>query len=684
MSDEIEVEGPDGEVFAFPAGTSDAVMKTALIKFYQGQKRQTPAAPQPEAPGFVDEFGRSGLPSAEDRQAMGDTVGAGVRALANGATLGLADRFSAGMGALTGIGGTAGDYAGNLKQQQAATREAASSHPVASIAGEMIGGAALPLGAAGAAMKAASLPGKVAIGGAAGAAIGGAQGAISAPDLTDAGDVGKRALAGAEVGLGVGAGMPLVARGIGAGYRAVAERSAAGATPEVGRAATGELSRAVQADGPQAVETTLAGLGPQGMLADAGPSLTGVAQGVALKPGEAKSALVGALTKRDEGVNSRLQAEVNSALGPAESPVARTADVLAQRRADTGPMFRDAFDNAPLVDASAVVAAIGQSLNKARGPERAALQKAVQMLREDGPSGRTWVTDAETLHNVKVALDSIINYGDPGLGIAAGALSKAEGALKSVRGSLNDTLRRQVPGYAAANDASAALAREAGAIETGTSILDGGKTAVRPDDLAAKVAGMTPNELAGLRVGSRSEIDRAIGTKANDLVALKQTLQGEGGWNTQKLATVHGDDAARAVTDAVTREGRMRTTYDNVVRNSQTAQRTAAAKALGDTEGPSMPVSSLTTLGLVAAPLKAAATKAWSMAVRPDNTARDTELARALSLQGPDAQGLLSALADAARRRAALEGAAQATGDRAAMASGLLGAAYLQHQLGKR
>ena len=56
---------------------------------------------------------------------------------------------------------------------------------------------------------------------------------------------------------------------------------------------------------------------------------------------------------------------------------------------------------------------------------------------------------------------------------------------------------------------------------------------------------LTPGEQIAFAKGSRGEIERKLGTKANDLQALRSELQGEGGWNTDKLATVHGRELWR-------------------------------------------------------------------------------------------------------------------------------------------
>jgi hypothetical protein len=159
--------------------------------------------------------------------------------------------------------------------------------------------------------------------------------------------------------------------------------------------------------------------------------------------------------------------------------------------------------------------------------------------------------------------------------VPAGALERQQGALKTIRGQLNDALEQQVPGYAEANAQSAALARRAEAVQVGTGILDSGKTAPSPGRFAG--GAMVPGEQ-----GARAEVDRQLGTKVNDLVALKGALQGEGGWNTAKIGTAFGDDAANALVASVDRNTKFRDTFNKVVENSQTSQRSQAAKALED------------------------------------------------------------------------------------------------------
>jgi hypothetical protein len=76
--------------------------------------------------------------------------------------------------------------------------------------------------------------------------------------------------------------------------------------------------------------------------------------------------------------------------------------------------------------------------------------------------------DANILHKVKGELDNVIEYDVPGLGVPAGALTLQQGALKQMRGAINDALEEQVPGGATANRVSAALAQRGEAVDLGT------------------------------------------------------------------------------------------------------------------------------------------------------------------------------------------------------------------------
>ena len=284
--------------------------------------------------------------------------------------------------------------------------------------------------------------------------------------------------------------------------------------------------------------------------------------------------------------------------------------------------------------------------------------------------------DANILHKVKGELDNVIEYDAPGLGVPAGALTRQQGSLKQMRGAINDALETQVPGYAAANDVSSALAKRSKAVGLGTQYLGSGKTTPSPDRFAAAFDPLEQGEKIAFAKGSRGEIERILGTKANDLQALRGELQGEGGWNTAKMATVHGQPAADALVNSVDRNLAFRNTYSGVVQNSQTAQRTAAAREMKPEPSSEIPLfnpnSTLTGIGTTL--LKKGAQKVFNALMETDPTRNYGAIARTLTEQGAMRDATLEKVVDALNaRRANAAVAAPVVGNTSAVVAAILG-----------
>lgn len=819
------------------------------------------------------------------------TIDGYVRSIANGMTFGLADRFAAGAGAATGIGGTAGDYSGNLKQEQTKTDEFASEHPVGNLVAGAAGSVGMPLGILGAAAKGASLGGKVLYGAGAGAGLGGLYGAGSSKDWTDLPQTARDAAFGAGTGAALGGAFPVAGAGIGAGFNWLA--NAVKSTPGISRSAVPHLVEALKADGIPGVQAQLDKLGPNAMLADASPALLGKAQGASLNSDEGRSVLQGALTQRNVSTNQRIMSDVNQALGPAEDPQAVTNAIRSHRSAVDTVAYPAALDNAPPIDTAPILRQLDAMIPRSVGMEKKALEnmrgmmtkpaekateaasasgvaakpnsiasdvdairakygdaaaaayqrqnqpasapslleflaskgglgpdaelnalgahghvvnvdgvgrrklvrqgglpldyareaaeeagylqgnhngtssvnnlldaidaemrgqkrfpagyegaqtrrevvarsereqadydrhvqgkeedlsaagygelgqdvksRAIHLMANEGMDADTAVehaikkldtggfpgdrpkvagsspvssaqTDASLLHKVKQELDNVIQYDAPGLGVPAGALSRQQGTLKLFRGQLNAALEKQVPGYAVANRQSAALAKRADAVEAGTQYLGSGKTTPFPERFAAEFAPLSQGEKIAFAKGSRGNIERILGTKANDLQALRSELQGEGGFNTAKLATVHGQDAADQLIGSVERNLKFRDTYNKVVENSQTAQRTAAAKAMKPDPSSETPLvnPNMTLAGLGGTLTKKAVSVAFNAMLKKDPTKAYGEVARILTAQGPQRDAYHDALVKALTRREVNAAGSAKAGNAAALAA---------------
>jgi hypothetical protein len=159
----------------------------------------------------------SNPPSAADLVAMGyhqptiadeaSGINTRVREVAGG--IPFMDRAAAGLGAATGVGGTFGDYSGNLEKQRQLDAATAASDPTGTMQGNAIGGVlgAMAMPIPGLAAD-AGLASRVGMGAATGAGVGGIQGASQTPDLTNLPDLWGNVKSGAEVGGLVGGALP--------------------------------------------------------------------------------------------------------------------------------------------------------------------------------------------------------------------------------------------------------------------------------------------------------------------------------------------------------------------------------------------------------------------------------------------------------------------------------------------
>ncbi len=250
------------------------------------------------------------------------------------------------------------------------------------------------------------------------------------------------------------------------------------------------------------------------MLADTGPAMLGKTQGASLNSDEARSIAQNALRARDQGTNARVMGDVEHALGPAEDPQTVTNAIRAHRTAVDQANYGQALGpNAPQVDTTPVLTRLGPMIGQSEGLERRALENLRDMLMVEQNGRVIPQSNPINLHKIKGEIDNVLQYDAPGLGIPAAALTRQQGALRQVRGELNQALEQQVPGYAEANRQSAALARRGEAVEQGTQYLGSGKTTPPPERFAAEHAAREPGEQIAFGKGSRGEVDRLLGNK---------------------------------------------------------------------------------------------------------------------------------------------------------------------------
>ncbi|WP_267427366.1 hypothetical protein [Methylobacterium sp. GC_Met_2] len=648
--------------------------------------KQATGGPAPSAaPGGFDpaEFAafKANQTTADTGRETG-ALNAGARGLVDGIPvagpyiLGGIDRADAALRAYQGGTG----YDDELAKAQAYGDDVKAAHPYANTAGEVAGGivgtapliavapAAFGAGAGGlAARSAASL--------ASGLALGGSDAAVrSSGDLRE---IGKGAAAGAAFG---GA-APAAGAALGAGVRNFYEMigSRLGPSSGFGPAATRVLAEdAANSGGVAPIRSRMGELGSDAMLLDASPSFQGQAQGLAVRP-ETREAVTVPIVARAGGMTDRLADDINGAFGPAVSPQAATNTFAAMRQVPN-QAIGDAVRSAGPIDTTEVLANLGDRLRTAEGPQRAALTQARNMLMTEHPFTGAAIpqTSAENLQNAKVALSGMMEHGNESLGVPRGSVAQRDGGLGATVSDLNRALRDQVSGYGAANDVSAAVARRMEAVEQGSQLFRSGQGATPPADLARQLAGRSQGERDAMALGTRGAIDQAVGTRRNDLTAMQNLLQGEGGWNTANLAQIHGQAPVDRVVGAVNREAAFDQANRRIVEGSQTAQRSQAADrvaprtTLGNDIGGTVAGAIGGPQGWALAQAGRVARAGVNAAGQAADVARNRQLAEAVTLNQGDRLDLLLNAIEARGRmqeRAAALGNVAARGGQAALLS---------------
>ena len=477
-------------------------------------------------------------------------------------------------------------YADNLDEAQSLTRTAQEEHPYITMAGNITGAVGGTLPAVMAAPAAfgggsGSLFLRSLLSAGSGAGIGGTDAAVRS-----GGDM-EQTLRGAGAGFGMGVLGPIAGKAVGAGARNVIDwfglrslAKAAGTTPKT----VSRLAQAAARDGldDAAIRSRLAELGPDAMLADLGPNLSGYTGALANMPGRGQQSVRRALDARHSGANARLAAAVDDTLGRAPVP-SYIDDMIAEGQRAVGQQYGQVFRNARAVDTTRIAEGLESKAVNLRGEAQKAVQRVRSMLNVSG----TDVLDPNpgTLFQTRQAIDGMM---------ATETNPKVIQALAEVRSQVDDVLARSVPGLKEVDGQFAELARQREALQRGQTVLDSGRKAPRPVELAQEAAeGALPQGrfmgpsggTARMRQGARAEIDRILGNNANDVSRLNTLIKSDGDWNRARLATLFGHEKADRLFRVLENEQLFATTRNNAMGNNFTAGRQQAIAELGGQGG---------------------------------------------------------------------------------------------------
>lgn len=290
-------------------------------------KYQASAPTAQAASGPWERYGGKTPPAA--RGVLG-TIDDTVRMIANGATFGYADEIAAKAGAATGIGGTRGDYAGNVAAERARDDDVMARMPVTSMAAKILGAVISPANRLiGSAVGAVRAPGYLNY-----AMQGGLGGSLAGSGESTEGNRGTGALTGGAFGAAFGAGVPALLSGAQTLARTAVDRFSAPAT-QFGR----RLMTALERDGISIDDAInhLRGLGDDAAIADLGGNVRGLAEATAQMPGRSMHAAE-QLRQRAFGQGERI---INGALRVLG--VNSLDDLIAQRSQAARPLYERAL-----------------------------------------------------------------------------------------------------------------------------------------------------------------------------------------------------------------------------------------------------------------------------------------------------------------------------------------------------
>lgn len=646
----LSAGAPEADIDTYLASEG---VTAAELRASRGRQPDAPSGSEPsnyDAMGNPTGSGAShdagpSMPYGEQMGRVGSLVDNLGRAAANGLTFGLADKAAGGMDYLTG---NAASYDEGVKAQRARTDAMPAGQR---LAGEVAGGLG---GGVGLAKSGLTLAGRLGpalfrrvLGyGAEGAAYGAAHGAGNTYS-DNAGDYAANAGKGAAVGGVIGAALPVAGRGASGAYRAL--QSFVGPRVEgTSAGASAMLRAAAQAD--EAGIRQLAGMGDEAMLVDAGPAMLGLGQGAGTGTGTGRTALVNALKSRDANTVPRINRDLDAAIGPAPRPSQIEAEITGNVE-NVRPQYNGPFDRSRPADTTTIAAELEEAGQTLRGPAQDAVRRVRRYLdvpdsNVDPNSGlRPLDNRPESLFQVRQAIDGMLE-GETN--------SRVVAQLTGARNMVDEELARAVPGIKQVDARYAELMRQREGLQRGGTVFDTGKTATRPADLAEELraSALPQGEQIGpsaaparVRQGARAEIDRLVGTHANDLNALERKLGTPQDWNSQKFAEIFGEGPHASVMETLMNNRRFRQTYQDIVQNSQTAQRTASAKAMEGSEGGNVKGdTTMTGLGLRALNAVARAIAGAS------SSSTKNEIGLILAKQGPDVQRMARELLRTAQK----------------------------------
>lgn len=521
----IEVELPDGSIAEFPDGTPEGTIKAVLAKQFGAPKQRG---------SIVDPFMQGLVP--------------------------FADEIAGGIGGAIHVARGAGTF----REGYDRTRNTANAdleafkerNPGTAMAAEVAGaipGAMLPIGTI---ARGANLASKVGRGVTTGAGFGAAYGAGQGEGVDRLLNAGT----GAAIGLGIGGAVPLAGHGA---SKVVGKVKTAFGRPQIGARAGGMVLDDLAAEGLSVKDATKAArsFGPQGMLADASPTLRLRAEQIAQSDNPARGGVIRSLQKRSGEAGGRIGTAFDNALGQRPDVFQTLETMKTTRKANAAPLYDLAY-RVPIN----ITKGLDEFLKTPSGKQAA--KRATLLATDENFVLSPVPTNTRGWDYVKRALDDMIDTS-----MAPDSFGRSKGTnqtriLTSMKEKILKEIDAQNPTFKKARSQFSDDISVEKAFNRGSEIF---RSKTHPDFFSAEVAKMSAAERDALKLGARSAVDEAMGRVRNGSLKGRQLLDSD--FNERKIIAVLGEQEGRQLIKALNAEQAMAETANQALGNSATSRR---------------------------------------------------------------------------------------------------------------
>jgi len=401
----------------------------------------------------------------------------------------------------------------------------------------------------------------------------------------------EEGLFGAAMGFVATPALQLAGRATGKAYRSVVDGMFASPNRLGKDAARDAIKSALEADAgtvDQAIAIVLSKAGKPYSLADIGPNTRAYLDAANVLPGPGKKAAKDFLDKRDRGIAARLTSDIQDAFGSRAS-FFDEFNALKEARSDLGgKLYKRALSKqipvttelTALLKRPSLEDAYNRGITIARERGMPVPKTRVENGKLMTDQGEVTDIDTEFLHILKMGLDDVVFTGkSPVSGIGSTALN----SVKDTRAQFLNFIDRNNAAYKRARNYWAGETSAMDAMQMGRNFLR-----LDEDELAADIRKMSKSEKEAFRLGAMQNVlDRmggaqmgetvtgAVGNPARDLIKNPRTVRLLG-------LTFDNKTVFNRFINRLEDETEMRLTSAQVLRGSQTAERTEAVSALRD------------------------------------------------------------------------------------------------------